>query len=62
MKSLSDVIWETFIPDHFGLNNCGREDYDMVFRIGVSYSEDWSDFSEENPEYYTPVILDTKDL
>ena len=59
MKSLSDVIWNTFIPAHFRLKNCGREDFDIVFRLGVKYSEHWIEFSEEKPEYYTPVILDT---
>ena len=59
MKSLSDVIWDIFIPAHFNLKNCGREDFDIVFRLGVNYSEHWIEFSDEKPEYYTPVVLDT---
>lgn len=34
-------------------------DFEIAFNLGMNYSEHWVEFSDENPEYYTPVILDT---
>lgn len=34
-------------------------DFEIAFNLGVEYSKHWIEFSDENPEYYTTVILDT---
>ena len=48
------------------LSKCRRKnksvnlsDFEIAFNLGVNYSEHWIEFSDEKPEYYTPVILDT---
>ena len=59
MKILSDVIRNEFYKLQDELHVGNRNDFETAFELGVIYSERWVEFSEENPEYYTPVILDT---
>ena len=59
MKSLSDVIRNEFYKLQDELHVGNRNDFETAFELGVNYSEHWVEFSDENPEYYTPVILDT---
>ena len=35
-----------------------REDFDEAFKLGIAFSESWISVEDENPDYYTPVIVD----
>ncbi len=47
-----------FLKSGKGRDTCGGYLPNRWFEAGVLFAESWIDIEDENPDYYTPVIVD----
>ena len=60
MKTIEEAAIE-YSKKQYGYDPIMRFQCETHFEAGIEFAQSWILMKDEKPEYYTPVIVDTKD-